>query len=123
MTLKEFQNYFIEELSEYYPNTEIQSFLSIALEEYLGFQRIDLITKSDYIISDKKLQSLTQVIKRLTNQEPIQYIIGKCRSQIRAAKDEHKMIADGCPRWILTIVSKTSTKLEQDYYERWLTKI
>lgn len=77
MTLKDFQNHFTKELSEYYPNTETQSFLSIILEEYLNFQRIDLVTKSDHVISNEKLQALTIVIKRLKNQEPIQYILGR----------------------------------------------
>ena len=77
MTLKDFQRQFTQELSATYPNTEIQSFLSILLEEYFGFQRIDLITKSDYLISDEKLKSLNEATKRLKNQEPVQYITGK----------------------------------------------
>lgn len=77
MTLKEFQVFFTDELSAFFPNTEIQSFLSIVLEEYLHFQRIDLVTKSDFEIPTEALAQLQQLTERLKVQEPIQYIIGK----------------------------------------------
>jgi len=74
--IKQLKDHFYSELSGQYPNTEIQSFLSIALEEYLNFQRIDLVTKADFEIPSKVLELLHQTLKRLKSQEPIQYIIG-----------------------------------------------
>ena len=77
MKLKELKEYFYRELSDMYPNTEIQSFLSIVLEEYLDLQRIDLIIKPDWMIPSEKLEALKGVTARLKNQEPIQYIVEK----------------------------------------------
>ena len=56
---------------------EIQSFLTIILEEIFGFQRIDLITKADYPIDAISLEKLQKVVQGLIRQKPIQYILGK----------------------------------------------
>lgn len=74
---KEFRHYFNSELSDHYPKTEIQSFLSIVLEEYMGLQRIDLITKPNFTIESGLLNTLKNVIQKLKSHQPIQYIIGK----------------------------------------------
>ena len=75
--VKQFRDHFNSELSDHYPKTEIQSFLSIILEEFLGFQRIHLVTKADYEIDTNNLEMLHKVVERLKHQEPIQYILGK----------------------------------------------
>lgn len=77
MTLTNFKDFFTTELSTIYPETEIQSFFSIVLDEYLGLQRIDLITNPSFEITDERLSLLKQTIERLKKEEPIQYIIGK----------------------------------------------
>lgn len=77
MTLQEFRVLFTQELSDLVPKTEIRSFLSIVLEEYLELQRIDLITQPELLIPSEQVQKLLEVIDRLKDQEPIQYIVGK----------------------------------------------
>lgn len=77
MILKEFKIYFSEQLSEAYPNTEIDSFFFLLIDEYLGLQRIDTVLKPNFIIDEQKLSILKNVLERLKNEEPIQYIIGK----------------------------------------------
>lgn len=77
MILSEFKTYFTEELSEIYPKTEIASFFSILIDEYLGLQRIDTVLKPDSFIDEEKLSTLKKIIERLQKEEPIQYIIGK----------------------------------------------
>ena len=47
MILKEFKTLFTDKLSELYPQTEIDSFFFLLIEEYLGFERIDTVLKSD----------------------------------------------------------------------------
>ena len=76
MILKEFKLFFNEALSAIYPKTEIDSFFFILMEEKLKLQRIDTVLKSDFLITDKNLIDLKNIVKRLQKEEPIQYIIG-----------------------------------------------
>ena len=77
MNLKQFKEGFHSGLSPHYPETEIQSFLSIVLEAYLDLHRIDLIMKPDWMIPKEQQAVLQRVTNRLKNHEPIQYIVGK----------------------------------------------
>ena len=47
------------------------------IEEHLSFQRIDQILQADFKIPKEKFNQLQAAKKRLLNEEPIQYIIGK----------------------------------------------
>jgi release factor glutamine methyltransferase len=76
MTLTTFKLFFTEALSEIYPNTEIDSFFFILMEEKLNLQRIDTVLKPDFLISDKDVTELKSILKRLQKEEPIQYILG-----------------------------------------------
>ena len=76
MILKEFKLFFNEALSAIYPKTEIDSFFFILMEEKLKLQRIDTVLNSDFLITDKNLIDLKNIVKRLQKEEPIQYIIG-----------------------------------------------
>ena len=76
MILKEFKLFFNEALSAIYPKTEIDSFFFILMEEKLKLQRIDTVLKPDYLITEKNLIDLKNIVKRLQKEEPIQYIIG-----------------------------------------------
>ena len=77
MTLAYLKELIYSELSALYPHTEIQSFLTIILEEFMGLQRIDMITKPDLEFSPEKTTLIIAAIHRLKTHEPIQYIIGK----------------------------------------------
>ena len=76
MILKEFKLFFNEALSAIYPKTEIDSFFFILMEEKLKLQRIDTVLKPDFLITNKNLIDLKNIVKRLQKEEPIQYIIG-----------------------------------------------
>lgn len=76
MTLKAFKLFFTEALSGTYPKTEIDSFFFILMEEKLNLQRIDTVLKPDFVIPDKNLADLKNILIRLQKEEPIQYILG-----------------------------------------------
>ena len=76
MILKEFKLFFNEALSAIYPKTEIDSFFFILMEEKLNLQRIDTVLKPDFLITEKNLIDLKNIVKRLQKEEPIQYILG-----------------------------------------------
>ncbi len=77
MTLKDFKNQFSLLLIEVYPQTEIDSFFFILLEEFLNFKRIDFILKPDFIIPLNLFIVLKKITKQLQQEKPIQYILGK----------------------------------------------
>ena len=76
MILKEFKLFFNEALSAIYPKTEIDSFFFILMEEKLKLQRIDTVLKPDFLITEKNLIDLKNIVKRLQKEEPVQYILG-----------------------------------------------
>lgn len=77
MILKNYRKYFSEELSDLYPETEIDSFFFLLTDAYLELQRIDLILHPDFEIDTTQLQHLNTALKRLQKEEPIQYILGR----------------------------------------------
>jgi release factor glutamine methyltransferase len=76
MTLTTFKLFFTEALSKVYPKTEIDSFFFILMEEKLRLQRIDTVLKPNFLIPDKKLKDLKNILIKLQKEEPIQYILG-----------------------------------------------
>ena len=77
MTLQNFRIFFNSELSAIYPKTEIDAFFFLLINAKLNLQRIDTVMKPDFLITDKILSELKEIIKRLKTEEPIQYILGE----------------------------------------------
>ncbi len=65
--------YLQEELSRYYPETEISAFARLILPHLTG-------KRYSYLLADEKLEiqtgELDKIIDRLKTYEPIQYILG-----------------------------------------------
>jgi release factor glutamine methyltransferase len=77
ISLKEYKKLFSENLKDFFPSTEIDTFFLLLIEEYLGFSRVDLVLQSDFIIDKDTKNLFDRAFERLKNQEPIQYILGK----------------------------------------------
>lgn len=77
MLLKQYKSYFLEQLSSVFPQTEINTFFFLLIEEYLGFQRIDLTLQPTFEVPSDKKTLLDEALARLKKEEPIQYILGK----------------------------------------------
>lgn len=93
MLLRDFKTLFTNQLSALFPQTEIDSFFFLLIEDRLSFQRIDLVLKPNYLITNENLQYLELVLERLRNQEPIQYILGKTEFYgLPFLVDEHTLI-------------------------------
>lgn len=76
MTLKELKSYFKLSLFETYPITEIDSFFYLLAAEFLQLSPVETVLKAEEVIDKKIQQKWFDAISRLTNHEPIQYIIG-----------------------------------------------
>lgn len=76
MLLREIRNIYQKELGELYPQTEIDSFLDILLEHYLGFGRFVMALQPEFALTKEEEQPLFEALTRLQQEEPIQYITG-----------------------------------------------
>ncbi len=77
MQLLEFKNIFFKELSDVYPQTEIQSFFNILIEFKLNLSRIEVALQPHFNIDKNELDFLQKALLNLKKQIPIQYIIGE----------------------------------------------
>lgn len=77
MLLKQYKSYFLEQLSSIFPQTEINTFFFLLIEEYLAFQRIDFTLQPTFEVPSDKKTLLDEALARLKKEEPIQYILGK----------------------------------------------
>ncbi len=76
-SIKSVQDYFRDKLADYFPSREIDLFASFCFEIKFQLSKTDLIVNQQRF-SESELLWFRSVIKRLKNQEPIQYILGEC---------------------------------------------
>lgn len=77
MHVKELKTIFSQGLAEIYPKTEITSFLQLLTEAYLGMNRLQVALNPALELNSVQVQQFEKGLKRLQNQEPIQYILGE----------------------------------------------
>ncbi|CAM1368306.1 Release factor glutamine methyltransferase [Tenacibaculum litopenaei] len=85
-TIKEYQAYFKEELTELFPATEIQCFFQYLLEHYTPLRPIDLVMNPTSVFTPEQLKHMQQALERLKKQEPVQHIIGSTEFYGRSFK-------------------------------------
>lgn len=77
MLLKEFKNHFNHQLSNSYPQTEIDTFFYLLLEVRFNIQRIQIALHPKTELTKDQLFFLNTSLERLKEQEPVQYILGQ----------------------------------------------
>lgn len=77
MLIQEFKKYFFLELSNVYPETEIQSFFTILVEFKLHLSRIQLALEHNFELDNDDFDFLKNALLKLKNQIPVQYIVGE----------------------------------------------
>ena len=75
MLIQEFKRHFFLELSNLYPETEIQSFFNILIEFKLHLSRIQLALEHNFNLNNDDLVFLQNALSKLKYQIPIQYIV------------------------------------------------
>jgi release factor glutamine methyltransferase len=76
MQLLNFKKQFYLDLSELYPETEIQSFFHLLIDFRLHLSRIEIALQPNFEIQKEDLEFLQKSISDLKKHIPIQYIIG-----------------------------------------------
>ncbi|MDP2059181.1 MAG: peptide chain release factor N(5)-glutamine methyltransferase [Flavobacteriaceae bacterium] len=77
MTLNAFRILFFDTLKSLYELEEIQGFYSLLLNEKLGISRVEAVLQSEKILDASTEIECRDLLKRLENQEPIQYILNR----------------------------------------------
>lgn len=77
MNISELKSKFLKSLEGLYPSEEVQSFFTILSEKYLLLTRIEIALNPKKKVSEEDVLKFQEVILRLKNHEPIQYIIGE----------------------------------------------
>ena len=78
MKMNEAENRIRQQLILMYDEREATSIASMVMENVTGLTRIDRLTKKDEPLVVHQLYHLTEVVQRLGQHEPIQYVLGEC---------------------------------------------
>lgn len=65
-----------QELFTRYSITEIESLIHYCFQEICGFNRMDMILRSEELLDEPTIERFREVTERLKDHEPIQYIFG-----------------------------------------------
>lgn len=76
LTLPDMHRLFRTGLSGYYPEGEIRNIFYLAAEQLLNYSKIDILLNDRKPISEADALNFQQVLERLRNWEPIQYVLG-----------------------------------------------
>jgi len=68
----------INKLSKKYPSKEAEAISYILFEDLLGYNKIDIFTKTDYHLNAAESNILNEAADLALNDVPVQYITGKC---------------------------------------------
>lgn len=75
--LKQVVNFFYEKLDTIYDRDELDGLIYWTIESYFNLSRSKFKLIDDRVLAQNEIEFLLDVIKRLSNNEPIQYIFGE----------------------------------------------
>lgn len=115
--IKEYREWFKEELLAYYDEREIDAFFLRLMEEWEELDRITLAMEPGYELSEKSVDGLPLVVEQLKRYRPIQYILGKAWFyDLELEVNEHVLIprpeTEELVQWIISnLASRKNEKL------------
>ena len=68
---------FRQELLSVYPKGEVESFISLAFEEVLAYDKVDIFMKGDDSVPEQFAGRFFGILEGLKQKKPIQYLLGK----------------------------------------------
>lgn len=77
MTVNDYKKEFLLVLPEFYDEMERLNVFYLVMEFVLNFTKADCVLNGNEVISAEKQSEINQIVLRLQNNEPIQYITGK----------------------------------------------
>lgn len=116
-TVEAINSYYYDALKEIYSKSEITVLLEIVFKHFLNFNKLDLKTKSQSRLSESELLDFHFTLKRLKNNEPIQYILGEAPFMgMRLKVDKNVLIprpeTEELVDWVSKVVVGNSTIMD-----------
>ena len=71
--------YFLNELSDLYPENELKSIMYISIDFHLELTKSGTILQSDKFLKNDEISVLINIVDRLQKMEPIQYILSETK--------------------------------------------
>ena len=71
--------YFLNKLSDLYPENELKSIMYISIYFHLDLTKSGTILQSERVLQDEETLVLKNIVDRLKNMEPIQYILSETK--------------------------------------------
>lgn len=78
MNIREAERYTTDNLINIYEKQEAINIAGLVIEHITGLDRTARLVKNNFIMSAEQSASLDHILARLKQQEPVQYVIGKC---------------------------------------------
>jgi release factor glutamine methyltransferase len=75
--IKDVVRFFREQLQGIYDAEEIESFIGLCFDDYMGLKRVDIVMNGERTMSESDLLKFNFAIKDLKKEKPIQQILGK----------------------------------------------
>ena len=66
-----------QKLSSIYPSEEVESLARLILEHVTGLNRLQMHLNQKEVLPESKIMQIMEILNRLLNHEPIQYILGE----------------------------------------------
>ncbi len=104
--IRDIRPYFSQKLAVIYGENEAKSMAYWSIESVLGLSQSDCIMKQLESVATEDCKRFLEIVARLENQEPIQYILGDCFFySMRFEVNEHTLIprpeTEELVRWVL----------------------
>ena len=74
--VRDIRPFFLEKLALVYGENEANNMVYWSIESVLGFSKSDCILQQDVTVSETQKQKLLDIVSRLVEEEPLQYILG-----------------------------------------------
>ena len=75
--IKKVISFIKSELKEFYPMSEIDSFVYLIFDQLFNYSRTKLLISQDVEIREDSYQNILNIVRDLKLYKPIQYILGK----------------------------------------------
>jgi len=110
----EFKKQFHDFLKDEFPETEINSFFIILIENYLGLSRLEFALNPEKKLTLDEFQKLNTAMLKLKEHEPLQYILGETEFfGLKFKVDPNTLIprpeTEELVSWILADIEKEKT--------------
>ena len=80
MNTKELYIFILEKIKNYIPDKELKNTINIILEDIFNCSTVDIIKNNEIKLDISSIEKvITDIVEKLKNYEPIQYIVGQCK--------------------------------------------